>query len=284
MAGLPDLKLDDTKFEVSIPDLREELDGILSSLDKKILFYFFLKNDCSNLVKLLKDPTAEVDDHGNYSLEQYTDLLTSAREMNFNVHRFPAFMSEFARDYAYNKDKEGYYPEDKILYQFYQYAIDTCPNKMVRKWYQLNLDITNILTAFLARKNGWNVADFIQGENEVTEMILTNNTKDFNLAAEFDYVADLMKIVECEDPVEKEKKIDAFKWLWLEDQTFFNMFSIEAVFAYLCKLEMLARWDKLDVEKGQETFRQIIENLRGEARVPDEFQVKSPYAAKEANV
>ena len=284
MAGLPDLKLDDTKFEVSIPDLREELDGILSSLDKKILFYFFLKNDCSNLVKLLKDPTAEVDDHGNYSLEQYTDLLTSAREMNFNVHRFPAFMSEFARDYAYNKDKEGYYPEDKILYQFYQYAIDTCPNKMVRKWYQLNLDITNILTAFLARKNGWNVADFIQGENEVTEMILTNNTKDFNLTAEFDYVADLMKIVECEDPVEKEKKIDAFKWLWLEDQTFFNMFSIEAVFAYLCKLEMLARWDKLDVEKGQETFRQIIENLRGEARVPDEFQVKSPYAAKEANV
>ena len=284
MAGLPDLKLDDTKFEVSIPDLREELDGILSSLDKKILFYFFLKNDCSNLVKLLKDPTAEVDNHGNYSLEQYTDLLTSAREMNFNVHRFPAFMSEFARDYAYNKDKEGYYPEDKILYQFYQYAIDTCPNKMVRKWYQLNLDITNILTAFLARKNGWNVADFIQGENEVTEMILTNNTKDFNLTAEFDYVADLMKIVECEDPVEKEKKIDAFKWLWLEDQTFFNMFSIEAVFAYLCKLEMLARWDKLDVEKGQETFRQIIENLRGEARVPDEFQVKSPYAAKEANV
>ena len=284
MAGLPDLKLDDTKFEVSIPDLREELDGILSSLDKKILFYFFLKNDCSNLVKLLKDPTAEVDDHGNYSLEQYTDLLTSAREMNFNVHRFPAFMSEFARDYAYNKDQEGYYPEDKILYQFYQYAIDTCPNKMVRKWYQLNLDITNILTAFLARKNGWNVADFIQGENEVTEMILTNNTKDFNLTAEFDYVADLMKIVECDDPVEKEKKIDAFKWLWLEDQTFFNMFSIEAVFAYLCKLEMLARWDKLDVEKGQETFRQIIENLRGEARVPDEFQVKSPYAAKEANV
>lgn len=284
MAGLPDLKLDDTKFEVSIPDLREELDGILSSLDKKILFYFFLKNDCSNLVKLLKDPEAEVDNHGNFTLEQYTDLLTSAREMNFNVHRYPAFMSEFARDYAYNKDKEGYYPEDKILYQFYQYAIDTCPNKMVRKWYQLNLDITNILTAFLARKNGWNVADFIQGENEVTEMILTNNTKDFNLTAEFDYVADLMKIVECEDPVEKEKKIDAFKWLWLEDQTFFNMFSIEAVFAYLCKLEMLARWDKLDVEKGQETFRQIIENLRGEARVPDEFQVKSPYAAKEANV
>ncbi|MBQ6964569.1 MAG: DUF2764 family protein [Bacteroidaceae bacterium] len=271
MAGLPDITLENTKHDVSIADLREELEAALSDSDKKVLYYFFLKNDCTNLVKLLKNPNAEIDDHGNLTMEQYVDLMTSAREMNFNVHRYPAFMSEFAREFAYNKDKEGYFPEDDMLYKFYSYAIKTCPNKMVRQWYKLNLDITNILTAFLARKNGWNVADFIQGEDEVTEMILTNNTKDFNLVNEKDYVVDLMKIVDCEDPVEKEKKIDAFKWLWLEEQTFFNIFSIEAVFAYLCKLDMLARWDKLDVEKGQETFRQIIENLRGEARVPEEF-------------
>lgn len=275
MAGLPDITLENTKFDVSIPDLREELEAVLSERDKKVLSYFFLKNDCINLVKLLKNPNAEIDNHGNLTMEQYVDLMTSAKEMNFNVHRYPSFMSEFARDYAYNKDKVGYFPEDELLYQFYQYAIDTCPNKMVRQWYQLNLDITNILTAFLARKNGWNVADYIQGNNEVTEMILTNNTKDFNLTTEYDYVADLMKIVECEDPVEKEKKMDAFKWLWLDEHTFFNVFSEEAVFAYLCKLEMLVRWDKLDVEKGRETFRQIIENLRGEARVPAEFQTKA---------
>lgn len=123
----------------------------------------------------------------------------------------------------------------------------------------------------LARKNGWNVADFIQGENEVTEMILTHTSKDFDLMHEFDYVADLMKIVDCEDPVEKEKKIDAFKWLWLDEHTFFEPFSIDAVFAYLCRLDMLARWERLDVEKGQKAFRQIIENLRGAAKVPEEF-------------
>ncbi|MBQ0022015.1 MAG: DUF2764 family protein [Prevotellaceae bacterium] len=271
MAGLPDIKLDDVKLEVSIADFQEELEGSLSDADKKVVFYFFLKNDCMNLVKLLKDPNAEVQLNGNYTKEQYVDLMTSAREMNFNVHRFPAFMSEFARNYQYNKDKDGYFAEDDILYQFYDYAIDTCPNKMVRQWFKLNLDITNILTAFLARKNGWAVADYIQGENEVTEMILNNNTKDFDLTAEYDYVADLIKIVDCEDPVEKEKRIDAFKWLWLEEQTFFNIFSIDAVFSYLCKLEMLTRWEKLDVQKGQETFRQIIENLRGEAKVPEEF-------------
>ena len=130
----------------------------------------------------------------------------------------------------------------------------------------------------IARKEGWNVADYIQGENDVTDMILNNNTKDFDLSLQYDYVKELMQIVDCDDPVLKEKKIDAFKWTWLDDQTFFDVFSIEAVFAYLCKMEMLDRWERLDPEKGRETFQQIIENLRSEARVPEEFKVKSVYA------
>lgn len=269
MAGLPDITLD-SKHDISIPDLREEIEMNFSEKDKKLIFYFFLENDCKNLVKLLKNPEAEIDPNSNLSMEQYRDLMTSAREMNFNVHRYPAFMSEFARNYNYNKDTEGWYAEDELQLAFYEYAMQ-CPNQMISEWYKLNLDINNILTAMIARKNGWNVSDFIKGDNEVTEMIRTNNTKDFDLGAEFDYVKELMQIVDCEDPVEKEKKIDAFKWLWLEEQTFFNIFSVEAVFAYLCKLNMLNRWDKLDVEKGQATFRQIIEDLRGEAKVPEEF-------------
>ncbi|MDO5761507.1 MAG: DUF2764 family protein [Bacteroidales bacterium] len=274
MAGLPDIALEDTAGSVSMEEMREALDEVLSDKDKKIISYFFLQKDCLNIVELLKNPQAELTEMGNMTAEQYADLYTSATEMNFNVHRYPAFLSEYVRAYAYNKDKAGYFPKDDMLYQFYDYAIKTCPSEMVRQWYQLNLDITNILTAMLARKNGWSVADYIHGDNEVTEMILTNNTRDFNLMLEYDYVADLMKIVDCQDLVEKEKKIDAFKWLWLDEQTFFESFSVDAVFAYLCKLDMLARWERLDVEKGQRAFRQIIDDLRSVAKVPEEFTRK----------
>ena len=34
---------------------------------------------------------------------------------------------------------------------------------------------------------------------------------------------------------------------------------------------MLYRWEKLDPENGKEAFHQIINDLRGEARVPEEF-------------
>lgn len=272
MAGLPDITLD-SKVEIGIPDLREEIEANFSERDMKLIFYFFLENDCKNLVKLLKNPEAEIDPDANFSLEQQQDLITSAREINFNVHRYPAFMSIFARNYIYNnKDVEGYYPEDEMQLAFYEYAMK-CPNKMISNWYKLNLNINNILTAMIARKNGWDVADFIKGDNEVTEMIRTYTSKDFDLGYEIDYMKELTQIVDCEDPVEKEKKIDAFKWIWLEEQTFFNVFSVEAVFAYLCKLNMLKRWEKLDVEQGQATFRQIIEDLRGEAKVPEEFTI-----------
>lgn len=283
MAGVPDIAMDNSgKGQITFADFREQCEEVLTSADKQLIYYFYLEQDCKNLVKLLKASKSgeanedfsalnvEINVWGNYSLEQLQDLITAARTMNFNVHRYPSFMSEFARDFTYNKDKAGYFPEDQMMLAFYDYALK-CQNKMIASWYELNMNITNILTALIARKQGWNVSDFILGDNEVNEMIRTNNTKDFSLINELDYMTDLIKIVETEDPVLKEKRIDAFKWNWLEEQTFMEQFSIEAVFAYLCKLQMLHRWDMLDVEKGKETFKQIIEDLRSEAKVPDEF-------------
>ena len=274
IAGLPDIDLQDSKSGMSIEDMREQCEEQLTQQDKKLLFYFFLHFDCVNLVKLLKNPEAEIDQWGNFSLDQLRDLITSATELNFNVHRYPAFMSIFAREYAFNKDKAGYFPEDEMAYQFLDYAIRTCPNRMMRRWYKLNLDITNILTAMLARGQGWSIGDFIKGEGEVQEMIRENKTKDFNLSHELDYIPQLMKIVDEEDPVRKEKMIDAFKWIWLDERIFFEPFDMTAVFAYLCKLEMQQRWAKLDVEQGKETFRKIINDLRSEAEVPEEFKVQ----------
>ena len=271
IAGLPDIDLKDTKPGMSLEDLREQCEEVFTKHDKELLFYFFLRFDCVNLVKLLKNSEADIDQWGNYSLDELRDLIDNAKGIEYNVSGYPAFMSVFAREYAFNKDKADYFPEDEMAYQFLDYAIRTCPSHMMRRWYKLNLDITNILTAMLARGQGWSIGDYIKGEGDVQEMIRENKTKDFNLGHELDYIPQLMKIVDEEDPVRKEKMIDAFKWIWLDERTFFEPFSMEAVFAYLCKLEMQQRWAKLDVEQGKETFQKIIDDLRSEAQVPEEF-------------
>lgn len=274
IAGLPEIDFSDSHPGYSMDELVEQLHESLTPWDARLMAnFFFLQRDCKNLVGYLKDPEAELMYQGAYTREQYHDLVKSAEEMNFNVHRYPSFLSIFAREWAFNKDKKGYFPEDEILYLFYKYAIDNCSNKFVREWYQMNMDINNILTAILARKYGWNIADYIQGEGEVQEKLREENTPDFGLSREMDYMKELIQIADQDDPVKKEKMIDALKWLWLDDNTFFEPFGIESVFAYMCKLEMQYRWANLDVEKGKESFEQIIENLRGEARVPDAYKV-----------
>ena len=276
MAGLPEINFSDTKPGCDMDEFLEQLHDALTHWDAKLMAnYYFLLHDCRNLVAMLKDAEAELKYPGKFTREQYIDLITSARELNFNVHRYPVFMSEFARAWNFNKDKKGYFAEDEMLYLFYDYAIRTCSNEFVRSWYQLNMDINNVLTAMLANKQGWKATDFIKGEGEVQTMIRENNAKDFIKHVGMDNIQELKKIVEETDPVKKEKMIDVFKWLWLDEQTFFEPFSIDAVFAYMCKLEMQYRWANLDVEHGKARFQQIIDDLRGSAGVPEEYKRKA---------
>ena len=271
MAGLPDISLNDTKKAPTVAELKEECENVLSDSDKKLMSYFFLKYDCQNIVRLLKNPDAQLLPNGNYTLEQYQDLITSATEMNFNVHRYPAFMSIFAREYTYNSGQKGWFARDAIMLAYYEYARQV-PNKMMADWYQLNIDILNILTALIARKQGWQLSNYVQGGGEVVETILDNpNQHDFGLGSEFEYVKELMNCADTEDPVEKERLIDALRWNWLEEKTFLEPFDINALFSYLARTEMLERWALLDVEQGRARFTEIIGNLRGEAKVPEEF-------------
>lgn len=271
MAGLPDIQLSDAKPQLNLLQLKEELAPVIDPKDEQLLYYYFLRFDCENLVRLLANPEADIDERGNLSREQYEDLMRSAREINFNVHRYPAFMSVFAREYAYNSGKADWFARDAMMLAYYEYARQV-PNTMMAKWYQLNLDIQNILTALIARKQGWQISNYVQGGGPVVEAILEHaNQHDFDLAGDFEYVKELMHCADTEDPVEKERQIDALRWNWLEEQTFLEPFDINALFSYLARTEMLERWALLDVKQGKARFTEIIENLRGEAKVPEEF-------------
>ena len=275
MAGLPDIRLSDTKPGYSIAELHQQLQTEIGKQDKHLLYFLFLRHDCQNLVSLLKDEEAELEPNGNYSREQLQELIEQAAEVDLGKTDYPQFLIDFVREYGEQAGLEGWYAKDEVLMQFYGYCTQHCDNVLMRRWYQLNYDITNLMTAMIARKQGWKVSDFVKGEGEVQEMIRTNDARDFSLSGLYDFVPEVMKIVDEDDPVHKEQMLDALKWEWLEQETFGDTFSVEALFAYLCKLEIQERWSHLDVEQGKKTFEQIIHDLRSEAEVPSEFIIKT---------
>ena len=272
VTGLPELSLEDGKLSYTVSNFKTEIYPQLSKSDKKLVDLFYLKFDNRNLLTLLKDKEVLIDASlGNYSADELLSVITSLKEETAPDKKFPSYFYEFAKLYLETPDEERWMLEDKLHGYYYNYAIK-CGNAFVSAWFELNLDVNNILAALSARKYKMEVSKVPVGDNFVAEALKSSNARDFGLADDLEYFEQLVRINDTVDLVEREKKIDMLKWNWMEDNTFFNYFTIEKIFVFLMKLEMIERWVSLDKEKGNELFRQLIDQLKDEVQIPQEFR------------
>lgn len=271
VAGLPDISLEDGKLSYTISDFRAESYGDLSAKDQALIDLFYLKYDHADLLSLLKDKNAVTQGKGNFSSEDLIQLIASVKEGEKPDAKFPSYLYDFIAQYLALPADELYKAENLLASAYYAYAMKS-KNPFIASWFEFNLNINNILAAFAARKYKMNVAEVIVGDTEVCEMLRTSNARDFGLSETLDYFEPLQRLVETDDLVEREKKVDQLKWKWLEDASFFHYFTVERLFVFLLQLEMIERWVLLDKEKGSELFRQMIQNLKDEVQIPEEFR------------
>ena len=273
VAGLPDISLEDGKLSYTISDFRAESYGDLSAKDQALIDLFYLKYDHADLLSLLKDKDAVTQGKGNFSSEDLLQLIASVKEGEKPDAKFPSYLYDFIAQYLALPADELYKAENLLASAYYAYAMKS-KNPFIASWFEFNLNINNILAAFAARKYKMNVAEVIVGDTDVCEMLRTSNARDFGLSETLDYFEPLQRLVETDDLVEREKKVDQLKWKWLEDASFFHYFTIERLFVFLLQLEMIERWVLLDKEKGSELFRQMIQNLKDEVQIPEEFSMR----------
>lgn len=271
VAGLPDISLEDGKLSYTISDFRAESYGDLSAKDQALIDLFYLKYDHADLLSLLKDKDAVTQGKGNFSSEDLLQLIASVKEGEKPDAKFPSYLYDFIAQYLALPADELYKAENLLASAYYAYAMKS-KNPFIASWFEFNLNINNILAAFAARKYKMNVAEVIVEDTDVCEMLRTSNARDFGLSETLDYFEPLQRLVETDDLVEREKKVDQLKWKWLEDASFFHYFTIERLFVFLLQLEMIERWVLLDKEKGSELFRQMIQNLKDEVQIPEEFR------------
>lgn len=271
VAGLPDISLEDGKLSYTISDFRAESYGDLSAKDQALIDLFYLKYDHADLLSLLKDKDVVTQGKGNFSSEDLLQLIASVKEGEKPDAKFPSYLYDFIAQYLALPADELYKAENLLASAYYAYAMKS-KNPFIASWFEFNLNINNILAAFAARKYKMNVAEVIVGDTDVCEMLRTSNARDFGLSETLDYFEPLQRLVETDDLVEREKKVDQLKWKWLEDASFFHYFTVERLFVFLLQLEMIERWVLLDKEKGSELFRQMIQNLKDEVQIPEEFR------------
>jgi len=301
IAGLPDITPDDSKQAYSVLSFREEAYSALTRKDRALLDLFYLKYDNRNLLLRLESPETEtdtdtdtnidIDARGTLSIEDIEELLSAIKEER-KPENTPVYLIDFIKQYltetgedSFDKgieeltieedsDTDNYVIawEDRLSALYYAYAMKR-KNKFISRWFEMNLNIKNLLTAITCRKHGLDKNLYIIGDNPVAENLRSSNAKDFNLGDEIEYLPAILKLAEESDLVVREKRMDLLKWEWLEENTVFKTFGIESVFAYLLKTEMIERWSSLDKVSGEKTFRELIRFMKTESNSAlDEFK------------
>lgn len=271
VAGLPDISLDDGKLSYSVSDFKTELYQDLSAQDRKLIDLFYLKFDNTAILKLLKNKDAVIEDKGNFSAEELLQLIEAVREGDTPDKKYPSYLVNFVSQYLQLSQDELYRADDLLAALYYSYGMSS-NNAFIASWFEFNLNLNNILAALAARKYKMEVSSVIVGATSICEQLRTSNARDFGLNETLEYFEALQRIADIEELVEREKKVDMLKWKWLEDESFFHYFTIERIFVFLMQLEMIERWISLDKEKGNELFRKMIQDLKNEVQIPEEFR------------
>lgn len=271
VAGLPDISLDDGKLSYSVSDFKAELYPDLSAQDRKLIDLFYLKFDNTAILKLLKNKDTVIEDKGNFSAEELLQLIEAVREGDTPDKKYPSYLVNFVSQYLQLSQDELYRADDLLAALYYSYGMSS-NNAFIASWFEFNLNLNNILAALAARKYKLEVSSVIVGATSICEQLRTSNARDFGLNETLKYFEALQRIADIEELVEREKKVNMLKWKWLEDESFFHYFTIERIFVFLMQLEMIERWISLDKEKGNELFRKMIQDLKNEVQIPEEFR------------
>ena len=227
LAGLPELKAG-ADAPMTTEALLEQLEDTLSDGDKQLLALLRKKNDDEDILEQIR---------------RYDETLIGQPDW-------------------WEEARQRLSEEDLRTQVLYEHGLN-CKNRFVRAWYAYNRDMNNVLVATICRKHGFDVSRMIVGRGAVADILRKNlPQKDFGLAGVLDDVQDIMSLVEVENLMEREKRMDALRFQWLDNATLFIDFSVENVLAYYLQTEMLNRWAVLTVEQGEKVFRELVADMK----------------------
>lgn len=227
LASLPELKAG-AKAPIKTDVLLQMLDETLSDKDKQLLALLRKTSDSEEITEFVS---------------HYDDTIIGQ----------PSWWEDA---------KQNLSETDLRTQLLYEYGLN-CKNKFVHSWFAYNQDMNNVLVAVICRKHGFDVRKMIVGKGEVATILRKNlPQKDFGIAAVMDDVQDIMSLVDIDNLMEREKRMDALRFRWLDNATRFIDFSIENVLAYYLQTEMLNRWEVLTVEQGEKVFRDLVADMK----------------------
>ena len=259
VAGLREYALDaDTKGFDARAIVDEVIDGV-SARDARQVRLLYGYYDCENLAALRAGRTA-CNPLGRLTREELEEELR-------NPARMPEAVARVIRAYADPEGEEALEIDttqrfERALFGAYYTVCEAAESRFLREWSAFDRNLRNIAAAVSARAAGRAVEETVVGGGEVVEQLQRSSAADFGLRGELPYVDAVIAAVNEEaNLVEKEHKLDLVRWREALELAVFDYFDIDALLSYLVRVNIVARWSRLDPARGRELFARLVEGL-----------------------
>ena len=261
VAGLREYTLDADAKGFDAKEIVEEILEVISERDAAAVRLLYTYYDCENLINLRNGSSAH-NALGNLSREEIETEMA-------NPTHLPSRIANVIRAYANPEGEEAETVDvgkrfEKSLFEAYYEECAQSKCRFLREWSSFDRTLRNILAAAVARSQSRPIEEVTIGEGDVVEQLQRSSAADFGLRGEYAFVDGVIVAVNDEQNLlEKERKIDLIRWNEAGELVTFDYFDINAVMAYLVKVNMVARWSVLDVRHGREMFERLLADLDG---------------------
>lgn len=265
IAGLPDIIIDGNKNLVSLKEFKEDLQIYLSPEDYKIAENLFYEYDNQNILSLLgKDKNAKWDENGNYSKAYLEEQMKSPDGI-------VSFLFDFFNENIEKEEEDSLLVKELSLTEKYFDYLSSLSNKFLRDWFEFEMNLINLNTALLHRKYHLPLDGQIVGNNEVSQQILTSQSKDYELGNLIKGLDTLISMYENSSVLDREMLLDQMRWDYLAEKTLFEYFTIEKVLSFIIMFKIAVRWNSLESVQGEKFLKELIDGLTSKYEVPNEF-------------
>ena len=149
------------------------------------------------------------------------------------------------------------YCDEKLNAEFYSEALQH-KNAFIREYFLFDLNVRNAKVKYLNKALGREAdRDVLTFGEEAAPKVLEATEKEFEEAAA------LEAVLAQSDILARERGIDDLMWDKISLLTTFNYFDINAVLGFITKMNIVARWYRLDEQTGREMFKKLVDEVRG---------------------
>ena len=149
------------------------------------------------------------------------------------------------------------YCDEKLNAEFYSKALQH-KNAFISEYFLFDLNVRNAKVKYLNKALGREAdRDVLTFGEEAAPAVLEK------VAAEFEEAAALEAVFAQADILSRERGIDDLMWEKISSLTTFNYFDINAILGFITKMNIVARWYRLDEQTGREMFKKLVDEVRG---------------------